>query len=204
MKNYILNKVMDNIKNLNNHTDLELKEIRYGLEALYLTIFKTILYVLLSIIFNYFYYLLMYMLFYGLLRITGFGAHAKKAIHCWIGSSLFFIGVPLLSKYLVINKIVNYSISIICIILLSIFAPADTEKRPLIHKNKRIIYKVLTIIISISYLVYMIIGNNIGIMNVMLFSLITEAFMVNPICYKIFGVSYCNYKKYLNRKEIIK
>ena len=46
MKNKILDFLMENIKKNYNYNETKLKEIRYGLESLYLSIFKFIIIIL--------------------------------------------------------------------------------------------------------------------------------------------------------------
>jgi accessory gene regulator B len=191
---------MNQIKIYNNFDDIKLQEIKYGLETIYLTIVKTIIYILIALLLNTIKELLFFILTYGLLRLTGFGVHAKKSLHCWISSTIIFVIIPLLIKYVIINSNIIYAISIIFTTILIIYAPADTEKRPLINKKKRIRYKIMTAIISISYLILIIIINNNFIKHALLYSLVLEGFLVTPLIYKLFGVSYKNYKNY-KRKE---
>ena len=76
------------------------------------------------------------------------------------------------------------------------YAPADTEKRPLINKKKRIIYKVLTLVITFIYLVISLILKNQTIINALYLSTILETIQILPITYKLYGVRYNNYKNY--------
>ena len=200
MKNRIINNLIDIIKKYNNFDDIKLQEIKYGLETIYLTIIKTIVFIIISIILSTLKELLLFMLFYGILRLTGFGVHAKKSIHCWISSFITFILIPILIKYLQLNNIIISILLFISILLLIIYAPADTPKRPLINKKKRIIYKVLTIFVAVTYTILIIIKPTNLITNSMIYSLLLEGFLVAPISYKLFGVSYKNYKNY-KRKE---
>lgn len=197
IKNKILDNLITRIRNIYNYDDIKLKEIRYGLESLYLSIFKIIVVIIISIFLKTTKELLLFLLTYGLLRLVGFGAHAKRSIDCWIYSLLFFCIIPFLIKKLVIDKLIIIILSIIMIIFLSIYAPADTEKRPLIHKKKRMIYKILSMIISIIYLVIIIFINNLYISKLLFFSIMMETILVLPITYKLLGVSYSNYKKYI-------
>lgn len=200
MRSKIINSIMEQIKKYNNFDDIKLQEIKYGLETIYLTIVKTIIFILLAILLKTIKELLLFMLFYGIIRLTGFGVHAKKSLHCWISSILIFVIIPILIKYVTLNNYVIYIISIISIIILVIYAPADTPKRPLINKKKRIIYKVLTTLISLGYLITIVLIKNKIIINTLLYSLLLECFLVTPFMYKLFGVSYKNYKNY-KRKE---
>ena len=200
MRSKIINSIMNQIKIYNNFDDIKLQEIKYGLETVYLTIIKTIVFILLAILLKTIKGLLLFMLFYGIIRLTGFGVHAKKSIHCWISSILIFLIIPILIKYITINNYILYIISLISITILAIYAPADTPKRPLINKKKRTIYKVLTILISIGYLITITIIKDKLIINSLFYSLLLECFLVTPLIYKLFGVSYKNYKNY-KRKE---
>lgn len=200
MRSKIINSIMEQIKKYNNFDDIKLQEIKYGLETVYLTIVKTIIYILIALLLNTINELLFFILTYGLLRLTGFGVHAKKSIHCWISSTIIFVIIPLLIKYIMINPNIIYAISIIFTIVLIIYAPADTEKRPLINKKKRIRYKIITSVISIAYIILIILINNNFVKHALLYSLVLEGFLVTPFSYKLFGVSYKNYKNY-KRKE---
>lgn len=201
MRSKIINNIMNQIKKYNDFDEIKLQEIKYGLETVYLTIIKTIVFILIAILLNTIKGLLLFMLFYGIIRLTGFGVHAKKSLHCWISSIVIFVIIPILIKYVVLNNYILYVGSITSIILLSIYAPADTPKRPLINKRKRNIYKISTIIISIIYFITIIMmKNNYIFTNTLFYSLLLESFLVTPFIYKIFGVSYKNYKTY-KRKE---
>ena len=200
MRSKIINRIMEQIKKYNDFNNIKLQEIKYGLETVYLTIVKTIIYILIALLLNTIKELLFFILTYGLLRLTGFGVHAKKSIHCWISSTIIFVIIPLLIKYIMINPNIIYAISIIFTIVLIIYAPADTEKRPLINKKKRIRYKIITSVISIAYIILIILINDNFVKQALLYSLVLEGFLVTPFSYKLFGVYYKNYKNY-KRKE---
>ena len=196
MKDLIINKAMDSIKKKNKYNDTKLAEIKYGLSTLYINITKTVVIFSLAILLNIIRELLLILLFYGLLRLTGFGLHAKKTWQCWIGSLITFLLLPYLVKILTINFYIRLIISILSIIFIFIFAPADTEKRPLIRKNKRILFKILCTLTSIGLTIYSLLTKNILIQNSIFFSLILECFMISPLSYKIFKLKYANYKYY--------
>lgn len=197
MKELVVNGIMNNITKYYDYNNTKISEIKYGIESLYLTITKTIIIFIISFILNITKELMLLFVFYSLIRLTGFGVHAKKSWHCWITSLITFVLIPLLIKYVTLNKefiIISYTIFTL---LLLEYAPADTEKRPLINKKRRIIYKVLTILLVISYLIYSLIQkDNITIINTLYFSILLETLLVLPCTYKLFGVKYNNYKNY--------
>lgn len=197
MKELVVNGIMNNITKYYDYDNTKISEIKYGIESLYLTITKTIIIFIISFILNITKELMLLFVFYSLIRLTGFGVHAKKSWHCWVTSLITFVLIPLLIKYVTLNKefiIISYTIFTL---LLLEYAPADTEKRPLINKKRRIIYKVLTILLVISYHIYSLIQkDNITIINTLYFSILLETLLVLPCTYKLFGVKYNNYKNY--------
>ena len=200
MKKILLDSIINNIKKYYNYDDKKLLEIRYGLESLLLSLFKIIVIVAISFIFKTTKELLLFLLTYGLLRLTGFGVHAKKSSQCWYTSIPIFTLIPYLIDRVIIHKHLLTSILFISLVVLAIYAPADTEKRPLINKKKRKIYKVITIIISIIYMVVIVAIKNNYIVNLLFFSIILETILVIPITYRILGVKYDNYKRYRGRR----
>ena len=70
MRSKIINSIMEQIKKYNNFDDIKLQEIKYGLETIYLTIVKTIIFILLAILLKTIKELLLFMLFYGIIRLT--------------------------------------------------------------------------------------------------------------------------------------
>lgn len=197
MKKKILNALMSSIKkNKPDLNDEQLEIIEYGLEGLYLTTIKIIIIILLSIILNIFKETILIILFYNIPRFTTFGMHAKDSKSCLITSLLLFIGGTYLAIYTNITLSIKIILSVICLILIIIYAPADTEKRPLINPKKRKKFKILSIIICIILTILIIYFNNNYISNFMVIGLVECTIMILPITYKIFGLPYNNYKSY--------
>lgn len=195
MKEVVVNSIISNIKKYYNYSDVKLAEIKYGIESLYLSIFKTLVIFIISFIFHFTKELILLFIFYGLLRLTAFGVHAKKSWQCWFSSILTFTILPLLIKYVVVNNLLIDILSVIFLVILAIYAPADTEKRPIYSKKKRNVYKLLTIIISTIYVLLIIFSNNIYMKNILFYSLLNQVILILPITYKLFGVQYSNYKR---------
>lgn len=203
MRSLIINKIMKSIKEKENFTETKLSEIKYGLETLYITITKTIVILTISYFLKTLKELLLILLFYGLLRLTGFGLHTKKSWHCWISSLIIFLLLPYLVKIMSVGIIARIIISTLCIIYVGIYAPADTEKRPLIRSKKRITYKVICIITAIIITIYQFLTINTLIQNSIIISLILECIMISPLTYKIFKLKYANYKSYDSPKQTL-
>lgn len=196
MKDLLINSVMNNITRYCNYDDIKLKEIKYGLTSLYLNLTKLVVIFSLSYLLGYIKTLLLLMSFYSILRLTAFGVHAKKSSHCWVASTIIFIILPIVCEKITMSIYIKIAITLICLPLICIYAPADTEKRPLIHKKKRCIYKIASIIISILYIFLIFYVKDTILNNTIIFGLILATFAILPITYKLFGVKYNNYKNY--------
>lgn len=197
MKKLIINKCMELVTTYNKDlSQRDIDKIKYGLEGLYLTITKLIFIIIVSIILGIWKETLLLILIFNGIRLTSFGVHAKRSIDCLISSTLFFILFPILCIKLTIPLIVKVILFIPLTVLIGIFAPADTEKRPLINKKKRKIYKMLSIMISIIYMTIAIVIKDNTLSNCFIFAIVIQIIIMLPITYKIFGVSYNNYKTY--------
>lgn len=197
MKKLIINKCMELVTTYNKDlSQRDIDKIKYGLEGLYLTITKLIFIIIVSIILGIWKETLLLILIFNGIRLTAFGVHAKRSIDCLISSTLFFILFPIMCIKLSIPLIVKVILFIPLTVLIGIFAPADTEKRPLINKKKRKIYKMLSIMISIIYMTIAIVIKDNTLSNCFIFAIVIQIIIMLPITYKIFGVSYNNYKTY--------
>lgn len=196
MKDLLINSIMNNIGRYYDYDKEKIVVIRYGLSSLYLNITKTIVIFLISYLLGYLNTLLLLMTLYSLLRLTVFGVHAKKSWHCWVGSLIIFIGLPYLCRLLIIDNKVRLALCSVSVVLLGFFAPADTEKRPLINQKRRHIYKYASVVSGSLYTVLVFFVDNNTLANCLLFSLLLAVFVCLPLTYKLFGVSYNNYLNY--------
>ena len=194
MKKKFLDWSINFLKKQNSYSEQEIKKLRYGLEGIYLTFTKIIIILLSSIIFGIFKEVIILLLLFNIIRYFSFGFHAEKSYECLIVSLFNFILVPFFLLNIEQSLITNLIIYIITFICFLLFAPADTPKRPLKSKRKRIIRKILTIIIALIYIVLSMIFRDYYISDILICSLITAAILVTPVTYMIFNQSYNNYK----------
>lgn len=199
MKEFVLDKCMNIIKKNMQYDDTKLEEIEYGLEGIYLTITKIIIISTICIILGIFKEFLTFIIIYSIMRAPSFGIHASKSWICLITSTISFVGFPLLSIYTTLNTTTKLIIGIISIIGIYSFSPADTEKRPIINKKRRKVYKVLSTIIAIIYIILSIKINNNFISNCFIYSTILQNILISPLTYKIFKMPYNNYKEYIKK-----
>ncbi len=196
MKEKYLNSTISFITKYKDYSEDEIENMRYSLEGLYLTFTKLIVIFTLAIILGIFKEVIILLLLFNIIRFTGFGFHAKTSLECLITSTLLVIGLPYLILYLEPNKWIMFSLGLMSLIVLAVFAPADTVKRPLPNKKKRLYRKIGTIVIASTFIILSLIIKNNTISYLLITSLIIESIMVSPLIYKIFGQPYRNYLNY--------
>ena len=86
-------------------------------------------------------------------KIVAGGFHLKTNIGCTIGTFVVYFGNVLLSKYIVIGPIevkiaIVIATFIYSIIMISIYAPADTINLPILRKKERKLKKILSFVFA--------------------------------------------------------
>lgn len=201
IKNFIIKKSLNMITDIYpNYDDSKMDEIRYGLEAIYLTLTKIVVILFITLLLGIFKEAVIVLLFFNVLRATAFGIHASKSWMCWVSSIIIFIGIPYFCILVELPNIVHYIIMFISFITYAIYAPADTKKRPLVRKNRRIKFKVLTLIISVIYIILFFNIENIFIQNVIVCTMLLESVLIHPLTYRVFNLPYKNYEGYVFSK----
>lgn len=200
LKNILLDKLIKLVSNnpeahLNNS---KLEEIRYGLEAIYLTISKLIVILISSWLLGIIKEVIIFTILYNFIRLFAFGIHASKSYICLIYSLIIFLFLPFISTLINLNKYCVIAAGLFCILMMMIYAPADTYKRPLVNNKKRFIYKILSVLVSVLYLIIALIINNPFITNCLILSILIETIMILPITYRLFKLTYNNYRLYDN------
>lgn len=122
-------------------------------------------------------------------RAASGGFHLKSHLGCILGTSAFYYGNVYLSKFILLSSIQKYSLIIgaliLGIIMVHLYAPADTESVPIISKNERRKKKILSYItLIVTLFVATIIQDNI-ISNIFIFGVIIQSTMISKIAYKI-------------------
>ena len=197
MKEVFLNKSMDLLSSKYNYDSLTKDKILYGLEIIYIFITKLSVILISALIFGLFKEMLIFTLLLNGLRTFAYGVHAKKSWHCYISSLVVFILMPYIFINININLIQKIIISILSLISMYVYAPADTETRPIVNMNQRKKLKLYSFLVCTIYIILSFIIKNEMIINLILLSMITESFIINPFIYKIFNLPYNNYKEYL-------
>ena len=197
MKKKFIESSLDLIKSKKEVDNLEEKRLRYGLEGFYNTYTKFMVMLILSLILGIWREYLLLILVYSSLRLYGFGIHMETTFQCWVTTIPLYIGGCLIIKYFNFPLQISPLLWLCGFISFLIFAPADTPKRPLIYKEKRVRAKVLSLIILLTYFLIFNVVKSQMIKEVILLGVILESISINPLLYKLFNMQYNNYKYFM-------
>ncbi len=196
MKNYIINGTMNYILKYYYYDNIKKEELKYGLVAIYLLVTKLIIILILAFLLGILKEVILFTIIYIPIRAVSFGLHATKSWICLVSSTIIFVGLPFISKYLLMPTYLKSIIGIISILLMFKNSPADTHKRPIVNKKRRLFFKYSSVLISIIYTILSIFINNNFISNCLLFTLLIQCFLTSPLIYKLFKLPYNNYKNF--------
>jgi len=193
---YICEKIIGIVGQGREISELDKKKLDYWIQMLYLNVTKVAVMLTVGILLNVFVETLILWVFFAMIKKTAFGMHAKSSISCTIATVLIFDGGALLGTYIDFPIYIAYLIYIITFIIFILYAPADTEARPLVGKKIRERLKKRTIItVSILFLLVIALGTD-KIRILLAISALAEAISILPITYKIFKRRYGNYEYY--------
>lgn len=190
--NHTMNFIASNQKDLNQE---DKEKLAYGLEGLYMSITKLVIIFLIAFLLGFIKEFIITLIFFNIIRFPGFGFHASKSVVCLIASTLLILGLPYLFTNIEVSLTIKIILCIVSVITFIICAPADTWKRPLTNKRKRIIRKVVASSLAVIYSVLIIVFNGYEISNSLMAALLIETILISPIMYLIFKEPYRNYKK---------
>ena len=123
-------------------------------------------------------------------RLTSGGVHLKTHIGCVIGTSLFYVGSSLLSKYVVIEPLyIKYILIgitwVFSVIMIKLYAPADTENLPILRKKERKQKQILSYIIITSEILIAIFIKNTTISGIIIFGDFIQTLTITRIAYRV-------------------
>lgn len=134
------------------------------------------------------------------------GFHLKTHIGCIINTSLFYYGVVLASKYIILQPIYKYIllslVLIFGIIMITLYAPADTENLPIISIKERKRKKILSYVFLVLMLISSLFINNNSISNILIFGALVQTLFITRLAYKITNNKY-GHEVYRAEEQII-
>lgn len=178
------------------------ENVHYFLEVFFINLFKLFQVYLCAYLFDTLFETFVMNCAYVLLRSHANGWHARSSFNCSLLGISCFVGIPLLLQktMLPFNGWIVVILSILLLIEVGLYAPADTEKNPLVsvserkRKRRNALFMTL-ILVLLSYVI-----QNQSLQTLILSGLFIEILMIHPLFYKLTKRSYKNYEKYVAEK----
>ena len=185
-------------------TDEKAEIILYGLQLIIGEIPKVFLLFGVSFLLGIGWYMLFAYIVIMPYRAVSGGFHLHTHIGCILGSCIFFYGNIFISKFLVLDNIQKYiliGLSLIFgILMVSKYAPADTENVPIISKKERKLKKILSYITLILTLAVSLIIKEAVLSNILIIGTIMQTILITKLAYKLTNNKY-GYEEYLKQAE---
>ncbi len=168
--------------------------INYGLQNIVGEVPKIILLFIIAFFFKMLKETIFMFLALLLYRGASGGFHLKTHLGCIIGTTIFYCGTVFLSQHIVFDELIKYIlISIIWIfgmIMIKLYAPADTENVPILSKKNRKKKKyVAYITYSIGLLISIFIKDS-TISNILIFGNFVQTLTITKIAYRLTNNKY--------------
>lgn len=195
MKEKFIVNIVNLAKRNKEYSDEEVAIMRYALEGIYLTFTKILVITLIAVVLGLFKEYIWFVLLYTPIRSVSFGWHANTTKQCWIVSILAFILIPYTFSIITINMSAKIILLTFSIIMFAVYSPADTKKRPIVSKKRRLLFKAASLIITFIYCYYSLNNDNL-IGNLMIASLFYQSMLINPLIYKLSHQEFNNFKAY--------
>lgn len=202
----LCNKLTKKIQNKMPEIDDERAEvINYGLQLVIGEIPKTFVLLAIAYACGVLKLSVLALLFIMPYRTFSGGVHLKTHMGCIVATSLFYVGNALLSKNILIEPVyIKYILIaatwIFSMIMIRLYAPADTEAVPILRKRdrdlkRRLSYITMTLTLSISIFI-----NNTIISNLLIFGTLIQTISITRLIYKLTNSKY-GYEEYRKNKE---
>ena len=205
----ICNKLTQRIRNKMPEVDDERAEvINYGLQLVIGEIPKTFALILIAYIFGVLKLSILALLFVIPYRTFSGGVHLKTHIGCIVATSLYYVGNALLSKNIILEPIfIKYiiiaGIWLFSVLMIKLYAPADTEAVPILRKKDRNLKRKMSYITMTLTLLVAVVIKDSTISNLLIFGTLIQTISITKLVYKLTNNKY-GYEEYLKSKENIK
>lgn len=186
----ICTKLTEKIRKQMPEVDDERAEIiMYGLQILIGELPKGIIILAIAYFLGIFKLTLLSVLIIAPYRCVSGGVHMKTHIGCIIYTSLLYSGSALLGKYFILEGNIKIISAIIiwtfCMIMIKMYAPADTENFPILRKKERFQKQVFSyIILTLEFLIAIIIPNT-TISGIIIFGDLIQTLTITRFAYNI-------------------
>ena len=122
------------------------------------------------------------------------GVHLKTHIGCILFTTIFYCGIPFISQYFVLSTTFKYiliaSVWIFGMIMIKLYAPADTEDVPILETKVRKKKQFVSYItFTLGLLIAAVIDSNV-ISNILILANFLQTIMITKFAYKLTNSKY--------------
>lgn len=199
--NFILNKMKKKMQDI---TEEKAEIILYGLQLIIGEVPKIFLMFVVSFLLGIGWYMVFAFIAIMPYRAVSGGFHLHTHLGCILGTAIFYYGNILISKFIVLDNLQKYilvGLSLIFgLIMVSMYAPADTENVPIISKKERKTKKILSYIMLVITLGVSLIIKEQVYANILIIGTIIQSISISRLAYKLTNNKY-GYEEYLKQAE---
>ena len=183
---YLTDKIRKEMPEVN---DERAEVIMYGLQNLIGELPKGILILLISYFFGIIKLTLLAILIIAPYRGMSGGVHLKTHIGCIITSFILYNGPALFGKYIVLDGYAKIIIALIiwgfCMMMLKLYAPADTENVPILREKERKQKQIFSyIVLTVEFIIAVFISST-TISGIIIFGDFIQTLTITRLAYKI-------------------
>lgn len=195
---FLTNKIRKEMPEIN---DEKAEVINYGLQNIIGELPKTFLVLIIALFLGIWKEtLLTFFLLIPYKNASG-GFHLKTHLGCIIGTTLFYCGIAILSKSIILTGIVKYILIVFIwifgMIMIKLYAPADTENVPILTKKERKKHQIISYItFTIGLLIAGVVNYQI-ISNIIIFGYLLQTLTITKLAYRLTNNKY-GYEVYTN------
>lgn len=206
MVDKICDKIMNRIRSKMPEVDDERAEvIKYGLELLIGEVPKTFVFLVIAWVLGIFKYSIISLIIILPYRIFSGGVHLKTHIGCMIGTTVFYCGNAYISKLIsfpnVVSKLIfSILVLIFALVMITLYAPADTENVPILRKKDRKVKKICSYITVIVMTIIAFFIKNQIISNMIIIGILLQSVMITKFAYNIFKIKF-GYLEYIKTQK---
>ena len=163
--------------------------INYGLQNIVGEIPKIFLLFIIAFILGMFKEVLFMFIVLTPYRGASGGFHLKTHLGCIVGTTAFYCGIVFLSQHIILEDITKYILTgiswIFGMLMIKLYAPADTENVPILSKKDRKRKQMIAYITySIGLMAAVLIQDNV-ISNILLFGNLLQTLTITKLAYRL-------------------
>ena len=132
------------------------------------------------------------------------GVHLHTHLGCILFTTMFFCGIPYLAQYIFLSQIAKYIVIFLIwifgIIMIKLYAPADTESVPILRKKDRKKKQILSYITFTLGLICAIFIKDNTISNILILGNLIQTITITKVVYRLTNSKY-GYEIYGNTEE---